>query len=160
MLRAVVLEGTGTRARSLARPVAGKTGTTNDQADAWFMGFSPDVATGVWVGFDETKYLGPGETGAHAALPIWVDYMRAALDGRPTRDFAVPANDTIVWARIDRETGLLASHESNRAVFQSFIAGSEPTQTAASARETDRARQDLREDSFSDDANAQMLDPF
>ena len=94
MLRAVVLEGTGTRARSLGKPVAGKTGTTNDQADAWFVGFSPDVATGVWVGFDEIKYLGHGETGAHAALPIWVDYMRAALDGRPTRDFTVPPNGT------------------------------------------------------------------
>jgi len=162
MLRAVVLEGTGQKARALGRPVAGKTGTTNDQADAWFVGFSPDVATGVWVGFDEIRFLGAGETGAHAALPVWIDYMRVALDARPMRDFPVPANDKIVWARIDRETGLLAPHESTSTVFQSFISGTEPTQTAASARETDRARQDLREDSFSDDAAAQMqqLDPF
>ncbi len=161
MMRAVVLEGTGQRARSLGRPVAGKTGTTNDQADAWFVGFSPEVATGVWVGFDETRFLGHGETGAHAALPIWVDYMRAALDGRPMRDFAVPANDKIVWARIDRETGLLASTESSSTIFQSFVAGSEPTETAASAQETDRAAQDLREESFPDaDAAARALDPF
>jgi penicillin-binding protein 1A len=161
MLRAVVLEGTGQRARSLGRPVAGKTGTTNDQADAWFVGFSPDVATGVWVGYDETRFLGAGETGAHAALPIWTDFMRAALDGRPTRDFPVPANDRIVWARIDRETGLLASGESDATVFQSFIAGTEPTETAASAEATDRAAQDLREESFPDgEAAARALDPF
>jgi penicillin-binding protein 1A len=161
MLRAVVLEGTGQRARSLGRPVAGKTGTTNDQADAWFVGFSPDVATGVWVGFDEIRFLGKGETGAHAALPIWTDFMRAALEGRPMRDFPVPANDKIVWARIDKETGLLASSDSDSTIFQSFIAGSEPTETAASARETDRAAQDLREDSFPDgEAAARALDPF
>jgi penicillin-binding protein 1A len=165
MLRAVVLEGTGQHARSLGRPVAGKTGTTNDQADAWFVGFSPEIATGVWVGFDEVKFLGHGETGAHAALPIWVDYMRAALDGRPVRDFAAPANDKIVWARIDKETGLLASTDSSSTVFQSFVAGSEPTETADSARQNDRAAQDLREESFPDsssdpDAAARALDPF
>jgi penicillin-binding protein 1A len=161
MLRAVVLEGTGTRARSLGRPVAGKTGTTNDQADAWFVGFSPDVATGVWVGFDEVRFLGAGETGAHAALPIWIDYMRSALEGRPVRDFPMPANDKIVWARIDRETGLLASSDSDATVFQSFIAGSEPTETAASAQETNRAAQDLREENFPDgEAAARALDPF
>jgi len=161
MLRAVVLEGTGQRARSLGRPIAGKTGTTNDQADAWFVGFSPDVATGVWVGFDETRFLGAGETGAHAALPIWTDFMRAALEDRPVRDFPVPANDKIVWARIDKETGLLASSESDSTIFQSFIAGSEPTESAASARETDRAAQDLREESFPDgEAAARALDPF
>ncbi|HKA14619.1 MAG TPA: penicillin-binding transpeptidase domain-containing protein, partial [Myxococcota bacterium] len=164
MLRAVVLEGTGTRARSLGRPVAGKTGTTNDQADAWFVGFSPDVATGVWVGFDEARFLGNGETGAHAALPIWIDYMRTALEGRPTRDFPVPANDKIVWARIDKETGLLASTDSDaKTIFQSFIAGSEPTESAATARETDRAAQDLREESFHEgdgEAAARAVDPF
>jgi penicillin-binding protein 1A len=161
MLRAVVLEGTGQHARSLGRPVGGKTGTTNDQADAWFVGFSPEVATGVWVGFDEVKFLGRGETGAHAALPIWVDYMRTALDGRPIRDFATPANDKIIWARIDKETGLLAATDSSSTIFQSFVAGSEPTETAASARATDRAAQDLREESFPDsDAAARALDPF
>jgi len=167
MLRAVVLEGTGSAARSLGRPLAGKTGTTNDQADAWFVGFSPEVATGVWVGFDEVKFLGHGETGAHAALPIWIDYMRAALADRPVRDFAAPANDKIVWARIDKETGLLASTDSSATIFQSFVAGSEPTETAAAARETDRAEQDLREESFPDsstdpdaDAAARALDPF
>ena len=74
----------------LGRPLGGKTGTTNDQADAWFIGFSPDVATGVWVGHDESHFLGYGETGSRAAAPIWVDYMRVALADRPVRDFVPP----------------------------------------------------------------------
>ncbi len=161
MLRAVVLEGTGSRARVLGRPLGGKTGTTNDQADAWFVGFSPEIATGVWVGFDEVRYLGKGETGARAALPVWIDFMRAALDGKPVRDFAVPDSNGLVWARIDRETGLLASPDSRSTIFQPFIAGSEPTRTAAAARETDRARQNLREDSFANDAALRLqMDPF
>ncbi|MCH8890799.1 MAG: PBP1A family penicillin-binding protein, partial [Myxococcales bacterium] len=80
LLRAVVEDsrGTGHRLRVLRRPVAGKTGTTNDQADAWLMGFSPEIVTGVWVGHDESRFLGYGETGSRAAAPIWVDYMRVA----------------------------------------------------------------------------------
>jgi len=148
MLRAVVLEGTGRRAASLGRPLAGKTGTTNDQFDAWFVGFSPEIATGVWVGFDESRYLGAGETGSRAALPVWKDYMAAALAERPKSEFSPPPGSSIVWARIDRETGLLATHESRQTVFQPFVAGSEPTRTAAAARRDDRALQDLREDSF------------
>jgi penicillin-binding protein 1A len=87
--------------------------------------------------------------------------MHTALEARPMRDFPVPANDKIVWARIDRDTGLLASSESDSTIFQSFIAGSEPTETAASARATDRAAQDLREENFPDgEAAARALDPF
>jgi penicillin-binding protein 1A len=75
LLRATIAHpnGTGAKARALERPVAGKTGTTNSQADAWFVGFSPDVITGVWVGFDSKEVLGKGETGGRAALPIWMD---------------------------------------------------------------------------------------
>jgi membrane carboxypeptidase/penicillin-binding protein len=86
--------------------------------------------------------------------------MRAALEGRPMRDFPVPGNDRIVWARIDKETGLLASGEGEGTIFQSFIAGSEPTETADAARETDRAEQDLREENFPDgEAAAPAVDP-
>jgi penicillin-binding protein 1A len=159
MLRAVVLEGTGRRATRLGRPLGGKTGTTNDQADAWFVGFSPDVATGVWVGFDETRFLGKGETGSKAALPVWIDYMEAAHENRPKRDFTVPRNDRLVWARIDRDTGLLASRDSKTTIFQPFIAGSEPTRSAASAQQTDRALRDLREESFGSGA-AMRMDAF
>jgi penicillin-binding protein 1A len=150
LLRAVVMDpgGTGSRLRELGRPVAGKTGTTNDQADAWFIGFSPDVATGVWVGHDETRFLGWGETGGRTASPIWVDYMRAALAPRPARDFPVP--EEIVFARIDRKTGLLAdaSSSDDATVFQSFLADTEPTETAGQAQTASEDLRLLRLDSF------------
>jgi penicillin-binding protein 1A len=87
MLREVVLHGTGTAASKLPFPVAGKTGTTNDFTDAWFMGFSPSMTCGVWVGYDEKKSLGAKETGAHAALPIWMNFMTAAMAGKDAGDF-------------------------------------------------------------------------
>jgi penicillin-binding protein 1A len=148
LLRAVVTDpkGTGWRLRALRRPVAGKTGTTNDQADAWFMGFSPDIVTGAWVGHDESHFLGKGETGSRAAAPIWVDFMRTALADRPIRDFPVP--EPIVFARIDRKTGLLASATSADTVFQAFLSGTEPTETESTARTTSEGRRLLRLDSF------------
>ena len=148
LLRAVVEDsrGTGHRLRVLRRPVAGKTGTTNDQADAWLMGFSPEIATGVWVGHDESRFLGYGETGSRAAAPIWVDYMRVALQGRPARDFAVP--ELIEFARIDRKTGLLAGENSESTVFQPFLQGTVPTEMADSARTDSESRRQLRLDSF------------
>ncbi|HEX5068239.1 MAG TPA: PBP1A family penicillin-binding protein [Myxococcota bacterium] len=155
LLRAVVLEGTGQKLRDLGKPVAGKTGTTNDQADAWFVGFSPDVVTGVWVGHDVAKFLGPGETGAKAAAPIWEDYMRVALAGRPERDFSPP--DSIVFARIDRDSGLLATHDGKDTVFQSFLAGTEPTVTVDAQRNTSEALQEMREDSLSGETDAEAV---
>ncbi len=131
--------GTGRRARSLGRTLGGKTGTTNDGGDAWFVGFSPDVATGAWVGFDEDHVLGRGETGGRAALPIWIDFMKVALEGRPKRDLVVP--DGIVFARIDAATGLLAAPGSEDTVFQAFLAGTAPTARAearAAAPESER----------------------
>ncbi len=90
MLRDVVLHGTAAAASKLNHPLGGKTGTTNDFTDAWFVGFSPSITCGVWVGFDEKKTLGNKETGAMAALPIWMDFMRVALQGRESEDFAAP----------------------------------------------------------------------
>ena len=92
MLHEVVLHGTGAQAAKLKHPLAGKTGTTNDFTDAWFMGFSPSIACGVWVGFDEKKTLGNKETGAAAALPIWIDFMRAAIVGHEDEQFAEPGS--------------------------------------------------------------------
>jgi penicillin-binding protein 1A len=148
LLRAVVIDphGTGGRLRELGRPVVGKTGTTNDQADAWFIGFSPDVATGVWVGHDVARFLGPGETGARAAAPIWIDYMRAALADRPVRDFPVP--EAIVFARIDRKTGLLADAGSTETVVQSFLADTVPTEGARSAQTRSEDRRQMRMEDF------------
>jgi penicillin-binding protein 1A len=90
MLQEVVKHGTGAAAGKLNHPMAGKTGTTNDFTDAWFVGFSPSLTCGVWVGFDEKKTLGNKETGAAAALPIWIDFMRVALEGRESEDFYPP----------------------------------------------------------------------
>jgi penicillin-binding protein 1A len=146
LLRAVVIDpdGTGWRLRELRRPVAGKTGTTNDQGDAWFMGFSPDVVTGVWVGHDESRFLGWGETGSRAAAPIWVEFMREALAERPVRDFPVP--ESIVFARIDRKTGLLADSSSTDTVFQAFTADSVPTESSRSAQTRSQGQRLLRMD--------------
>jgi len=94
MLREVVLHGTGYQASKLNHPLGGKTGTTNDFTDAWFVGFSPSITCGVWVGYDEKKTLGNKETGAMAALPIWIDFMRVALQGRESEDFAAPPPTT------------------------------------------------------------------
>ncbi len=144
LLRAVIEhpEGTGRRARELGRPLAGKTGTTNDQADAWFVGFSPDVVAGVWVGHDSKHVLGKGETGGRAALPIWIDVMRAAHEGLPPRDFPMP--DGIVLVRVDRATGLLADPSSSDAYFQPFVEGTEPTESAAAALSDAEGRRRLR----------------
>jgi len=91
LLREVVLRGTGAAANSLKTPLGGKTGTTNDFTDAWFIGFSPALTSGVWVGFDEKKTLGKQETGGHAALPIWIEFMKTAIRGHEGEDFLPPA---------------------------------------------------------------------
>jgi penicillin-binding protein 1A len=131
--------GTGHAAAALGRPLAGKTGTTNDHTDAWFVGFSPELAAGVWVGFDQNRLLGKGETGGRAALPIWMDFMRPALEGRPVRDFSAPPG--VVFARIDAKTGGLATASSESTLFQAFLEGTEPVQSAeATAAGTDTER--------------------
>jgi len=88
MLEEVIQFGTGIQARSLGRPAAGKTGTTQDYTDAWFVGFTPNLTAGVWVGFDDKQIsLGKRETGARAALPIWLEFMQGAVAGTPVVDF-------------------------------------------------------------------------
>lgn len=124
MLRAVVEEGTGQRVRALGRPVAGKTGTTNELHDAWFIGFTPEIVTGVWVGYDNARSLGRNETGSRVASPIFLEYMRRALAGRPPSSFAVPPG--IDFVRIDEQTGQLATPGDSDARFQPFRAGTSP----------------------------------
>jgi penicillin-binding protein 1A len=106
--------------------VAGKTGSTSGYYDAWFVGYTPDIATGVWVGFEQEKSLGKGEVGGRSALPIWLEFMKVAHEGLPTRSFPVP--EGIVFANIDNETGKLASAESKHVVRQAFIDGTEPSE--------------------------------
>jgi len=124
LLKAVVEEGTGWRAKALKRPVTGKTGTTNDLRDAWFLGYSPTLITGVWVGYDDTTPMGKGETGSRAASPIWLSFMREVLDGKPVIPFESP--EGVVIAKIDAKTGLLASPYSEDTFFQAFRKGTEP----------------------------------
>ncbi len=124
LMKEVVAYGTGHEAKNLNRPAAGKTGTTNEAMDAWFIGFTPEVITGVWVGYDAQKSIGVGETGARAALPIWLDYMRVAVEGMPVTDFLVP--DGITFAFIDPITGRAATEKTPHAISEAFIAGTEP----------------------------------
>lgn len=126
MMEDVIQKGTGWRAKALGKQLAGKTGTTNDFTDAWFVGFSPNLAAGVWVGFDDQRSLGDREAGATAALPIWVAYMREALPLLPNASFIIP--EDIVFAKIDPESGLLAPPGDEDAVVEVFIKGNEPTQ--------------------------------
>jgi penicillin-binding protein 1A len=136
LMRSVIDEGTARAAAGkLRRPVAGKTGTTNrkaDTIDAWFVGFTPDLLAAVWVGFDDTRRLGHGETGARAALPIWLDFMTKAVIGRPTRDFIQPPG--VVVQRIDKATGLLApAGQDVNTLDEVFLDGTAPTEQAPPA---------------------------
>ena len=126
ILRGVTTRGTAAAAASLDWPVAGKTGTMDEYTDAWFVGFDPEITVGVWVGYDEKKPLGHGETGAQAALPIWMDVMRAhiASRGRERKpEFAAPGN--IVFVAVDRSTGEPAG-DAARAINEAFISGTQP----------------------------------
>lgn len=134
LMKEVCRSGTGARASALGRHVAGKTGTTNDAFDAWFMGFSPELVTGVWVGYDTYEMpMGRYETGGHTALPIWMDFMAAALKGRPVRDFSAP--EGITWASIDPQTGRLADERTPSRVLAPYKTGTEPTPEAEAAAE-------------------------
>src|SRR5256885_108740 len=125
MMKDVVQRGTGQAAKEMGRPLAGKTGTTNDFTDAWFVGGAPNLVTGVWVGFDEIRTLGDKETGARAALPIWMIYMKTALESLPVMPFTMP--DGIVAVRIDPATGLLAAEGSDQGTVEVYLKGTEPT---------------------------------
>ncbi|MBF0615116.1 MAG: PBP1A family penicillin-binding protein [Magnetococcales bacterium] len=128
LMKGVVKYGTARKALALNRPVAGKTGTTNDYRDAWFMGIAPSLVAGVWVGMDDFSIL--GETGGQAALPIWMDYMQEALKGQPAIDFAVPSG--IALEEIDAESGTLpGAHTANR-VYEAFKPGQAPAAVASS----------------------------
>jgi penicillin-binding protein 1A len=120
MLRGVVERGTGQAAKVLGRPIAAKTGTTNDYSNAWFVGYTPQLATGVWVGYDRPRSLGKDETGSRVAVPIWVSYMGTVLRHSPKEDFPVP--DGVVLAPVDLDP----SNECVRVVTMAFVKGTEP----------------------------------
>ncbi len=119
ILQDVVLRGTGRRALALGRKdLAGKTGTTNDQRDAWFNGYNPDLVTTVWLGFDQLKPLGNKETAARAALPVWIDFMKTALKGKPEKQ--LPRPEGLVTVKINAETGKAATDEDINTTFEIF----------------------------------------
>ena len=125
ILQGVVQRGTGARIASLGRPLAGKTGTTNESKDTWFIGFSPDLVVGVFAGFDDPRSLGKRETGSSIAVPIFKDFMAQALKDEPILPFRVPPG--IRQVQINAETGVRAQPGDERVIWESFVIGTEPT---------------------------------
>lgn len=129
IMREVISRGTARRARELGRSdLAGKTGTTNDLFDAWFTGFNSQLVATAWIGYDEQQSMGPKESGGRAALPMWVDYMRVALDGVPEDNEFQP--EGIATVRIDSKTGKLATPGSDDSFFEYFMEENMPTEYA------------------------------
>ena len=125
ILEGVVQRGTATKLKDLNRPLAGKTGTTNDSKDAWFIGFSPDLVVGVYVGYDEPKQLGGKETGASVAVPVFKQFMAEALKDAPIIPFRVPPG--VRQVQINAETGARARPGDKKVIWEAFVAGTEPT---------------------------------
>jgi penicillin-binding protein 1A len=131
MLTSVIDHGTGARAKSLGRPLAGKTGTSNGPKDTWFAGYSTDIAAVTWIGFDDGHLLGAGEQGAVTALPAWIAFMKVASEGKPRVDFARPPGT--VTTAIDQRTGQLPYPDDPDVLDEVFLAGTEPTEIAQPA---------------------------
>ena len=127
LLKGVVTRGTAKRVKELKRPVAGKTGSTNNLTDAWFIGYTPRYVTGVWVGFDQFKSLGKKETGSVAASPIWLDYTKKILEGKTIKDFKRPAG--VVCTTVDAHTGYLAGPKSTKIFKECFKRNNMPKRT-------------------------------
>lgn len=145
LMQAVVQEGTGAYARNVGRPVAGKTGTTQDMRDFWFMGFGPDLVTGVWLGYDDFVPLGKKLTSAGTTVPWWTDYMAQAVKFLPTRDFPVPPG--VSFAKIDRDTGYLALPTCPHVVLEAFRDGAAPKEFCPVDHE---AQEDLKDENITE----------
>lgn len=130
ILEGVCQRGTAARLSALGFPVAGKTGTTNESRDAWFMGFTPDLVVGVWVGYDEPRPLGGRETGATVAVPIFQNFMAAVMKDKPATPFRVPSGLKLV--RVDLQTGRPADDSTTKAIWEPFIPGTEPDEYSPS----------------------------
>ncbi len=128
MLRGTIERGTGVAARALGRPAAAKTGTTNDYSNAWFIGYTPQLVTGVWVGYDRPRSLGKDETGSRVAVPIWTSFMQEALAGTPPEDFPIPERVVLVPVDLNPSGGCV------RPVTMAFVAGTEPKEVCGPAR--------------------------
>ena len=125
MLQGVVERGTGRRISEIGKPLAGKTGTTNDSFDTWFVGFTPDLAVGVFIGFDEPRSLGSKETGSSVSAPVFKDFMQAALANEPAIPFRIPPGLSLV--RVDPESGLPVRAGDSKAILEAFLPGTIPS---------------------------------
>jgi len=133
VMRDVVESGTGRRVRGLGRPVAGKTGTTNDIRDAWFIGFTPSLIAGVWIGFDQETTLGKNEVGGRAAAPVWLYFMEKALQHSPVEAFPTP--EGIVFVKVDPKTGLVAGSSDKGSIYEAFLDSALPKEKSSSMTE-------------------------
>ena len=131
ILQDVVQRGTGTRVKSIGHPVAAKTGTTNDMRDAWFLGYTPSLVTGVWVGFDQERSLGGQEVGGRAAAPIWLYFMEKFLENRPVENF--PAPQGLVFVKVNPKTGLPARAGETGTIFECFLENAHAAERADEA---------------------------
>ncbi len=144
MMEGVIREGTGRKAQGLGVPAAGKTGTTNDTRDAWFIGFTPDLVAVVWIGYDEGASLGSKQTGGSVAAPIWKQFMARAIEGRERSDFPMPAG--IEFARIDADTGKAVGPATKRAYTAAFLSGTAPKQEATERSPNSNTREEIDEE--------------
>ena len=124
MLEGVIQRGTAANIKDIGFPAAGKTGTTNDEKDAWFIGYTPDLVTGIYVGYDQPTPMGHGTTGGALAAPIFKEFMQKALTGKPAVDFRVPEGMNIV--AIDRKTGMASSGSGPGVIMEAFKPGTGP----------------------------------
>lgn len=144
LMESVVQQGTGQRIKALGRPTAGKTGTTNDMYDAWYIGYTPEYITGVWVGFDNEAPLGKTETGAVAASPVWLGFMKKVLSNESVKAFQAP--EGVIFAKIDAETGLLPVAETRKTIFECFKEGTVPSDFSKRPGEVKEAEDFFKKD--------------
>jgi penicillin-binding protein 1A len=148
LLEGVIQHGTGQRAKVLGRPIAGKTGTSSDYADAWFIGYTPSLLAGVWVGFDDKTSLGKNETGARAALPIWISFMDKVLKKMSIEDFKVPQG--VIMMKVNIETGLPSDGSSQGTIVEAFVEGAIPKEKESPEKEVPSSGAPIRGWSSSD----------
>ena len=140
MMEGVVQRGTGTVVKSVGKPIAGKTGTTNDEKDAWFIGFSPEIAVGVYLGYDKPRHLGRGATGGHVAAPVVADFLKVALADKAAVPFRVPAGIKLI--RIDSKTGLrVGPGQTSGVILEAFKPGTAPPDNYSVIGYTDQQQQ-------------------
>jgi penicillin-binding protein 1A len=136
IMEGVVQRGTATVVRSVGKPIAGKTGTTNDEKDAWFVGYSPDIAVGVYIGYDKPRHLGRGATGGHIAAPIVADFLKVALADKPPVPFRVPAGIKLI--RVDARTGQRAGPGDTKVILEAFKPGTAPPDSYSVSASSDQ----------------------